>query len=65
MDKSFQDRVRTEKTELDEKIKKLTTFISGETFQDLPGDERDLLKRQRAAMRDYSAILEKRIMRFK
>ncbi len=62
---SFQQRVVDEKKELDDKINKLCVFETSPTFQNLPDDERDRLRRQRLIMIDYSDILRERIANFK
>lgn len=62
--KPHEERVVVEASELKEKLDRLDSFISGAVFGDLPGEDRDLLLRQRAAMRTYHQLLEKRIARF-
>jgi hypothetical protein len=62
---AYQERVITEKAELDLKIERLNLFIQGKMFVTLPFQERDLLVTQSAAMRDYSICLGERIRRFK
>jgi hypothetical protein len=65
---NYQDRVREEKRELDEKISKLETFIGegrGEIFRTLAVEECGRLIAQRNAMREYSRILGQRIAAFK
>ena len=61
-----QQRVVDEKRDLDEKLKKLTAFISSESFattvQD--ADERGRLVCQEEIMKDYSAVLAERIAEF-
>lgn len=67
-DTDYQERVREEKRELDEKISKLETFIGeghGPIFRTLEVDERSRLIAQRNAMREYSRILGQRIQAFK
>jgi hypothetical protein len=61
-----QERVVTEKRELDEKLAKLKTFIfeDGKIFNTLDPAERDRLEDQFTAMTRYSAILGKRIAAF-
>ncbi len=61
---TFQDRVRAEAAELDERITKLKAFTSTETFGGLPVDEQDRMLAQLAAMSDYSACLAERIQAF-
>lgn len=70
--KPFQDRVVTEKQELDVKISALTTFLDGEVTIFLDGEgtrnisigDINLLAAQLHIMKEYSSILEKRISRF-
>lgn len=64
-----QERVVTEKKELDEKLGKLYEFVFGDgpgraTFKTLSPDERDRLEDQYTAMKQYSDILGKRIAAF-
>jgi hypothetical protein len=60
----YQQRVVTEKAELDEKLAALTTFTGTESFRALPEEEQILLLQQGVAMRTYSDILAARIERF-
>lgn len=62
---AFQQRVIDEKTELDSKLEKLTTFIQGDLYTNLEKDERLRLIRQTSYMRSYSDILTERIAAFK
>lgn len=60
-----QERVVTEKKELDEKLDKLKDFIeTGSIFKTLPADEQLRLNRQFDAMAEYSHILGQRIEAF-
>ena len=60
-----QQRVIDEKQELDDKIEKLTAFISfSDIFKELPGMDQLLLHDQLTHMCNYSLTLEKRITRF-
>lgn len=61
-----QQRVVDEKRDLDDKLQKLTAFISSEKFTTIVQDEaeRGRLVCQEEAMRDYSAILGERIAHF-
>ena len=59
-----QERVVTEKKELDEKIDKLKVFLLGETFSTLPEDEQMRLIDQKNVMQQYSEILRARIAAF-
>lgn len=62
--KPHQERVVTEKSDLDEKISKLNAFIGTGTFKDLDSHEKASLDRQLRAMRNYSRALAERIERF-
>ncbi len=62
--KPHQERVVTEKSQLDEKIDKLRAFLSGDVFLTLPGDERARLSCQLGHMQGYSAVLGDRIAAF-
>jgi len=61
-----QQRVVDEKRDLDEKLKKLTAFISSESFATIvqDDDERGRLVCQEEIMKDYSAVLAERIAEF-
>lgn len=62
-----ENRVVTEKQELDEKLAKLKAFCfnpGSPAFKCLPPIDRDLLEDQYNSMKDYSEILGKRIARF-
>ena len=61
-----QERVVTEKQELDEKLAKLKVFIfeDGKIFNTLAAEERDRLERQYTAMKQYSDVLGNRIAAF-
>ena len=61
---TFQDRVRAEAAELDDRVTKLKAFTSTETFGGLPVDEQERMLAQLAAMTDYSACLAERIQAF-
>jgi hypothetical protein len=60
-----QQRVVTEKKELDEKIDKLSVFIKGDIYKNLPGAEQMRLNIQLQAMNGYSNVLGERINAFK
>lgn len=60
----FQRRVVDEKTELDNKIRKLTFFIDSEKFASVPEEERELMNEQLKCMRQYTSILTRRIEAF-
>lgn len=59
-----QQRVVTEKAELDEKLEKLHVFFGTEIFAGLDDAEMDRLQRQAHHMEDYSAVLGERIAAF-
>lgn len=59
-----QERVVTEKTELDERLGKLTSFFETQTFAGLANAEQARLSRQAAVMREYSDVLAERIAAF-
>ena len=56
-----QERVVQEKQELDERLFKLRLFMEKQAFQELPEEERDLLRYQEQHMLNYSEILAARI----
>jgi hypothetical protein len=62
--KPHQERVVTEKTELDSKREKLASFIGGQTHRSLDTAEQSRLSRQLEAMTLYSNILGERIAAF-
>jgi hypothetical protein len=62
--KPHQERVITEKAELDLKRQKLTAFIGGDTYRTLASVEQSRLNRQLEAMTLYSNILGERITAF-
>lgn len=58
----YQQRVVDERKELQERKKKLATFIYiNDEYETLPEEEKSLLERQLWAMVDYSDVLKKRI----
>ena len=59
-----QERVVTEKRELDAKIDKLDLFLHGSFYPTLPEPERMRLMRQFCHMKDYSNVLGERIAHF-
>ena len=59
-----QERVVTEKAELDEKRTKLSAFFDTDLFANIDDDERRRLLRQADAMQVYSQILGERIAAF-
>jgi len=60
----YQERVITEKKELDAKRTKLEEFQKTDRFDGLPHEEQHLLRTQETAMTKYSEILGKRIKFF-
>lgn len=60
----YQQRVVTEKTELDTKREALNKFLVGNVIGTLPEEDRSLLFRQAEAMTAYSFVLGDRIARF-
>jgi hypothetical protein len=60
-----QERVIAEKTELDEKLTKLSSFIGGSVYRSLDKSEQSKMLRQEEAMTVYSSILAERISDFK
>lgn len=59
-----QERVVTEKLELDAKIRSLCAFVGGTIFASLSDRERSLLSIQLQHMNGYSEILGQRIAGF-
>lgn len=61
-----QERVVTEKAELDEKLTKLRAFCSqaGGVFDSLPTEEKQRLTEQEGYMASYSDVLRRRIEAF-
>jgi hypothetical protein len=62
--KDYMNRVMQEKGELDDKIKRLVTFMVGESFAALDVAGQLILLRQHQAMLKYSEILAERIEQF-
>ena len=64
--KPHEERVVTEKRELDEKLEKLRAFCfdGSPIFKSLPSEDQNLLLGQYDAMVKYSSILAVRIERF-
>ena len=62
--KPHQERVVTEKNELDGRRQKLTAFIDGELYRTLDAVEQSRLNRQLEAMTLYANILGERIAAF-
>lgn len=61
---AHQERVVTEKAELDGKIERLKTFTASEMFQTLHPEERGRMVRQLEIMQQYSSVLAERIAAF-
>lgn len=59
-----QERVVTEKAELDEKLTKLKAFFETDLFKNLDEDEQERMWRQADHMGDYSSVLGERIAAF-
>lgn len=57
----YQERIVVEKKELDEKINKLSNFLSGNIFINLALDKKNLLTHQWEIMQVYSTILGLRL----
>lgn len=57
----FKSRLLNEKSELDEKISKLSLFIGGENFKKIDPKQQVLLSKQLPVMTEYSNILCDRI----
>ena len=62
--KPYQERVITEKSDLDIKIEKLKSFLDGDIYISLPVDERKRLFLQHFHMSEYSKVLGERIAAF-
>lgn len=61
---AHQQRVVDEKSELDDRLNKLTAFFDKPIFAAVPEDEQGRLLRQREIMGQYSQILGERIAAF-
>lgn len=62
--KSYQERVKEEKKQLDERLEKLQGFAHTQGFTELPVLDQCLLYAQLGAMRQYTSILSMRINTF-
>lgn len=60
---TFKERLIIEKTELNEKLEKLNTFILSEKFKEIDNVQMTLLNIQVKAMETYSQCLLERIVR--
>ena len=58
---TFVDRMRQERNELDERIRKAIEFTKSDKFKTLSGTERFLLEGQIASMQAYYNYLQLRI----
>jgi dUTP pyrophosphatase len=61
---AYQQRVITERAELEEKIEKLTAFLKSPKIDEVSIEQRRLLMAQVMAMQQYSAVLGERIDAF-
>ena len=61
---AFQERVISEKRELDIKLGKLYAFLKTKAFDGLSRIDQELLQSQSRHMQFYSDVLGKRILRF-
>lgn len=59
----FKNRLEVEKSELDEKIEKLSAFQTSENFLNIDPVQQTLLNIQLKAMHTYSQILLERLVR--
>ena len=57
----FKSRLDLERTELEEKVNKLNSFLDSEKAMDISKDQRGLLKIQAQAMGTYLSILKLRL----
>lgn len=62
---TYQDRVRNELTDLQQKIIKLAYFQASPMCAELDAEDRNLLQEQKNTMLNYAVILTARIARFK
>jgi hypothetical protein len=61
----FQERVIIEKSELDQKISKLSEFMVTDLFKGLDEEEKGRMVAQLTHMTRYSQVLKERIAAFK
>lgn len=59
-----EQRVVTERDELQSKIEKLSKFLDSETYATLPQSEQERMLRQLRHMNDYREVLDERIAAF-
>lgn len=62
MSGSYKERLEVERTELDDKINKLQTFVATDMFSELDEVNRSLLLSQLSVMYTYHSILDMRIL---
>ena len=62
--REHEQRVVTERDELADKSSKLSGFMTGKIYDDLPYEDRKLLEAQNSTMQSYVTILNMRISRF-
>jgi len=61
---TYQDRVKQEKEELDEKLRSLHNYLDSEGFNKLENRQQYLLSAQYDIMLKYSSVLKERIALF-
>jgi hypothetical protein len=57
----FKSRLLIEKSDLSEKIQKLSSFIGGNNFKSIDPKQQDLLSKQLPVMKAYEGILSERL----
>jgi len=57
----FKSRLLTEQSELNEKVKKLKSFLEGSNFKSIDERQQKLLEKQYDLMHEYNEILLERI----
>lgn len=58
---TFVSRLKDEKSQLDEKIGKLGSFIQSDPFKNIDARQQELLRCQYFIMQSYTDVLERRI----
>lgn len=58
---NFKERLIQERSDLDDKLNKLLSFLMSETFEELSPIEQTLLEVQAYVMKAYSKVLAERI----
>ncbi len=61
---AYQQRVLTERNDLDSKIRKLNVFLASPKSLEIDDDERSLLLEQLSYMKEYRRVLDLRINKF-